>query len=192
MDGKRTRDSRDSNVKQLKTTDEKVFDQLFEKLWEPLYNYAAAILEDSDLAKDMVQEVWIDFWERRHTIKNDNLKAYLFKAVRFRVFKEIRDSKLKATHLEALQILYEGNPDEEITSDQERNKLIEDNLKTLPEKCKEVFTLRHINGLKNKEIAEELSITESTVENHITKAIKLIKKGAALTVVLLFNYMNHS
>ncbi|GLB52548.1 DNA-directed RNA polymerase sigma-70 factor [Neptunitalea chrysea] len=171
-------------VKQVKASDEKAFRKLFNLLWEPLYYYAFSLLQEESLAKDMVQDVWIDFWERRKDIQNDNIKAYLYKAVRFRVLKELRNIKFSESHLEALKELHIENAletdDSDIITLDETKQLIEKKMEVLPEKCKEVFKLSRIDGLKNKEIAEELGISESTVENHITKAFKLLKKSAAL------------
>ncbi|UGU17898.1 RNA polymerase sigma-70 factor [Sinomicrobium kalidii] len=180
-------------VEKIKASDEEAFKNLFEKLWEPLYGYAYSLLEDKASAKDMVQDVWIDFWERRHTIENNNIRGYLHKAVRFRVFKELRDSRLKKSHLEALHLLYEDETaDQETLSPEETRKIIENKLSVLPARCKEVFKLSRLGGLKNREIAEKLGISESTVEGHITTAFKRLKKMTALlfstTLVALLLY----
>lgn len=180
-------------VAQIKGSDEKAFQNLFELLWDPMYTYAFSLLEDETLAKDMVQEVWIGFWERRKTIENTNIKAYLYKAVRYRVLKELRDSKLKSTHLEVLDTIYIDDSIEEESLDPEETKMLLDNkLSILPKKCKEVFKLSKLQGLKNKEIAVELGISENTVENHISKAFKLLKTGKSfflsLLMILAFQY----
>lgn len=180
-------------VAQIKDSDEKAFQNLFELLWDPMYTYAFSLLEDETLAKDMVQEVWIGFWERRKTIENTNIKAYLYKAVRYRVLKELRDSKLKSTHLEVLDTIYLDDNIEEESLDPEETKMLLDNkLSILPKKCKEVFKLSKLQGLKNKEIAVELGISENTVENHISKAFKLLKTGKSfflsLLMILAFQY----
>ena len=174
-------------VEQIKASDEKAFNRLFGQLWEPLYNYAFSLLEDKALAKDMVQDVWMNFWERRQEIENNNIKAYLYKAVRFRVFKELRDSRLKESHLEALKTIYKEDSAEEsvVPNPEETKELLDKKLAVLPDKCREVFKLSRLDGLKNKEIAEELGISESTVENHITRAFKLLKKRPALPLSVL-------
>ncbi|GLB47910.1 RNA polymerase sigma-70 factor [Neptunitalea lumnitzerae] len=177
-----------SYVKQVKASDEKAFRKLFDLLWEPLYYYAFSLLEDETLAKDMVQDVWVDFWERKNDIQNDNVKAYLYKAVRFRVLKELRNIKFQESHLEALkkvEVSEEADAEEDVVTMEDTKMLIEQKLQVLPDKCKEVFKLSRLEGLKNKEIAEELGISESTVENHITKAFKLLKKSAALLMSLV-------
>ena len=172
-------------IDRIKKSDEKAFSILFDKLWEPLYTYAYSLLENRSFAKDIVQDVWIDFWERRNQIENDNIKAYLYKAIRYKVLSELRNSKIKESHLEAFKQLNDDSYnhlelEEEVLSPEHTNIIIENTLSVLPEKCQQVFKLSRLNGLKNKEIAEELGISERTVETHISKAIKLIKKGAAL------------
>ncbi|MGS2741018.1 RNA polymerase sigma-70 factor [Sinomicrobium sp. M5D2P17] len=175
-------------VEQVKASDEKAFNKLFGQLWEPLYHYAFSLLEDKTLAKDMVQDVWMDFWERRLDIKNNNIQAYLYKAVRYRVFKELRDSKLKESHLEALKTIHneDSTEDNPVLNLEETKELLDKKLAVLPDKCREVFKLSRLDGLKNKEIAEELGISENTVENHITRAFKLLKKRAAFPLPVLF------
>src|SRR5690606_41679128 len=104
------------------------------QLWEPLYNYAFSLLADKALARDMVQDVWMNFWERRQEIENNNIKAYLYKAVRFRVFKELRDSRLKESHLEALKTIYKEDSAEEsvVPNPEETKELLDKKLAVLP------------------------------------------------------------
>ncbi|RAV30459.1 RNA polymerase sigma factor [Sinomicrobium soli] len=172
-------------VEQIKSSDRRAFQRLFEQLWPPMYTYAFSLLEDEALAKDMVQEVWIDFWERRQNIENTNIKAYLYKAVRFRTLRELRDSKIKASLLEAVETINAGDaPEEETPTPEEISILLENELSVLPKKCREVFKLSKLRGLKNKEIAKELGISENTVENHMTKAFELLKMSRAFFLSL--------
>ena len=76
------------------SSDKAAFGKLFELLWEDIYIFAKSLLMDEDVAKDIVQDVWIDYWERREKIKNDDIKAYLFQATRFKIYNYFRDNKL--------------------------------------------------------------------------------------------------
>lgn len=180
-------------IERIKQSDEKAFSILFDKLWEPLYVYAYSLLDNSSFAKDIVQDVWIDFWERKLEIENDNIKAYLYKAIRYKVLSELRNSKIKESHLEVFKQLQDevySTPNEEDSSLENPSVIIEKTLSVLPDKCQQVFKLSRLNGLKNKEIAEELGISERTVETHISKAIKLLKKGTAFLFTISYCFLN--
>ncbi|MEO1012198.1 MAG: RNA polymerase sigma-70 factor, partial [Bacteroidota bacterium] len=66
----------------VKGSNEVAFNSLFNQLWEPMFGYAKSILMDEALSQDIVQNVWVDYWNRRKQIETTNIKAYLFKATR--------------------------------------------------------------------------------------------------------------
>lgn len=159
-------------------SDKKAFDSLFNLLKEEMFIFAKSILMDESKAKDVVQEVWISYWERRKKIENKNIKAYLFKLVRNRVYKTLREVKfnkvqldtIKDLKLTAVQPCTEEKYDLEAT-----HQKIEKSIKKLPKRCKEVFELSRFSGLKNQEIALCLGISKRSVENQLSIALRKIK-----------------
>ncbi|MCX2679150.1 RNA polymerase sigma-70 factor [Galbibacter sp. EGI 63066] len=165
----------DQLMNRIKKDDEKAFHCLFDRYWESLYVTAKSIIGHEDTAKDMVQEVWIGFWERRNKIENTNIEAYLKQAIKFRVFKELRKTPLTEEHKEYLQEISSGNhADEQLIFDQTRH-LVSDSIQELPDRCREVFTMSREEQLTNAEIANQLNISKRTVETHISHALKNLR-----------------
>ena len=160
------------------------FQQLFDLLWEPMFLYAASIIQETSIAKDLVQEVWMDYWVRHKNIEVDNLKAYLFKAIRYKCYNHLRDAKFNGLQIEiANQIMVQNDME---TEDSLHDLTVKINavLSKLPKKCQEIFQLSRINDFNNKDIAAMLDISQRTVENQISTALRSLRKE--LAIVRLF------
>ena len=160
----------------FKNGDEIAFTRIFNTYWEELFISAYHILKDEDSCKDIVQEIFITLWDRREEIEIQNLKAYLLQAVKYRVFKKIRENE-KFGYFNDLYSNYENIQTVEYQYEfTELSGSLNKAIKNLPEKCSEVFHLSRIEGLSNPDIAKKLGISVSTVENQIYKALKILKK----------------
>lgn len=174
---------------EIKKGSEAAFYELYNRHWEALYIIAKSILKDGDLAEDIIQDVFTDFWERRGKIINGNIKAYLSQSVRYQVFKQLRKVKLSEIHLDAISSLS--------TSEQSDDRVIYKELQTevdlvvnsLPKRCREIFHLSRNERLTNKEIAERLNISVRTVETQISIALKQLK--STLTYLLILYIQNN-
>lgn len=163
-------------AEKVQQSDHVAFGHLFELLWEDMYVFARALLLHEDIAKDVVQDVWINYWERRETIKNDDIKAYLFQATRFKIYNHFRDNKLSKVHLSAIKELSEPAQIEH-EYDLSSTKLILNNaINKLSPSCKRIFQLSRDDGFNNHEISAQLGISSRTVENQLSIALKLIKE----------------
>lgn len=170
----------------VKNSDREAFNTLFELLWEPMYTYAASVIMDNSIAKDLVQEVWIDYWQRREDVKVSNIKSYLYKAIRYRCYNTLRDLKFNETQIEAANavcITSEIELEEDVT---ELSKRINDTLSGLPKRCQEVFRLSRMCNVNNKEIAERLNISQRSVENQISLALRKLRKDLSVIRFFLF------
>ncbi len=156
---------------------------LYNVLWQPLYVRVYAILRDKQISEDIVQEVWTDLWQRRNKIKNENIEAYLFMAVRFKAYNHYRNTTKRRAILRNLLVSrkngFNNNIEESVNLRETKEALLK-SIASLPPKCKKVFELSRFEGLKNKEISQRLSISQSTVENHISNALKVLKKEMPL------------
>ena len=164
-------------MSEIQRGSEKSFQTLFERYWETCYRIAMSILRDESRCKDLVQEVWINVWERREKIKNENIAAYLKQATKFRVYKELRDNPLRTEHLDFLKNIsgsYSADANLEFL---EMNKQLLNSMELLPARCQEVFKLSRIDEMSNQEIAEKLQISKRTVETHISQALKILRKN---------------
>lgn len=158
--------------------DKQLFEQLFREYFTPLSYFALGYVNDLDTAKEVVQEVFINLWNKKDSIKSDkSVKAYLYTSVRNRCLNYIRDHKKFRSYvldveIEDTEIFVENNS---LTQEETQIK-IHQAIDKLPEKCKEVFRLSRFDELKYKEIAEKLGISIKTVEVQISKALKILRK----------------
>ena len=158
--------------------DEKAFEQLFKRLYEPLCRSASLLLNDHDEAEEMVQHVFISLWEKRREIKiTSSVESYLYRAVRNASLNSIKHEKVKRSFSEEQIILNSSNKPASYHSLQ--NELQGEILKaieSLPEQCRLVFKLSRFEDMKYAEIAAELGISIKTVENQMGKALKVLRE----------------
>ena len=169
------------------------FEALFRKFFPALMTFAKKYIADDDTARELVQNVFINLWEKRDSLDTStSLKSYLFKSVHNRSLNEIRDRK-KFSDNEVPEIM----SDTDVQSHMEYMELeekINEVIGSLPEKCREVFEMSRFDGLKYNEIAEKLGISVKTVENQMSKALKILREKLAhyLTIVvwIMWNGLN--
>jgi RNA polymerase sigma-70 factor (ECF subfamily) len=163
----------------------KAFDCIYERYWRPLYNISRSILEDDDRAKDTVQEVFVSFYEHAKQKEIRSLRAYLFQSVKYQCFMQLRSGRISEKNLQRMQIVIAANLVEEEVEASDLQRFLDEEIASLPEKCREVFYLSRVELLPNKKIAERLKISPKTVENQITKALKSLKMSVDKLVVLI-------
>lgn len=163
-----------------------MFDDLFRYNFRPLCLYALHYVQDADVAEDVVQECFTTLWEKlqegAHIV---NRKAYLYMTVRNRCLDRLRRKGIATESLKPYDTY--GIIDED---DAEERSQTEARLWTaidsLPPKCREAFLLNKRDGLKYEEVAKEMGISENTVRNQISKALKLLKDGAVKIYMFFF------
>lgn len=164
----------------VQDSDREAFNSLFSMLWEPMYVYAASLVMDDPLAKDLVQDVWIDYWQRRESIDVNNIKSYLFKAIRYKCYNSLRDTKFNKTQIEAAESIYVASEIEQEEDLLALSKRIDISMANLPQRCQEVFRLSRIHNISNKEIANQLNISHRSVENQISFALRRLRKDLSI------------
>ncbi len=168
----------ESLFEEIKKGNREAFTYLFDNYYDALYRYIFSFTKDTQQTEDIVQDAMITIWNNRRNINTkQSLKSYLYRIAHNQFIDEYRKNKVRLNYIDevkktALDYFIENN-DEVITYKKE--KLIKE-IENLPPKCKEVFLLNKKNGLKYKEVAEELNISIKTVEIHISKALKILRK----------------
>ncbi|THV59211.1 RNA polymerase sigma-70 factor [Flagellimonas alvinocaridis] len=164
----------------LQNNDESALTELYEKYWNPVYLYTYNVLRDKEICKDIVQDLFMDIWNRREKLNiTSTFKAYLFSSARYQIFAQIRQKeKNLGNHLfENLdQRLHHSSPESEYLY-QELVQRIGATVERLPKKCREVYTLSREEQLSHAEISQFLDISTKTVENHISKALKALRSS---------------
>jgi len=164
-------------MNQIKLGDSSAFDHFFNEHWTGLYLYAYNILRSKDSCENIVQNVFIDFWQKVQQKDIHNPKAYLFKAIKYQVLNHIRNDSIHKKHLDHLKTFCSVQNLEDEIIFRELNELIIETTKKLPDRCREIFELSRTHDLSNKEIAEKLNISVQTVKNQISTALRLLRKS---------------
>ena len=160
----------------IKDNSETAFKVVYEEYFAKLTQFIFRMSRDEELAKEMAQRTMIKVWEQRDKIiLTTSLKSYLFKVSYHEYLMDLRKKSkfpnVEDSVIEAIDELDEEQ-DNQILLDKIRKEI--DNL---PPKCREVFILSKIDGLKYKEIALKLNISTKTIENHMTRALKQIREA---------------
>lgn len=142
--------------KRVQRSDVQAYRKLFERYWKPMYSRAYALLNSRTSAEDVVQEVWLDLWKRRTQIQTPNIEAFLFQALRNKVFKTYRQAGQQQQLLQQLHQKLQKFTDPEavelIEKEDGSKKLIENALERLPPQCKKVFEPKGCGGFLNRKL----------------------------------------
>lgn len=148
------------------------FDKYFRKMYLPLGMYALRIVNDSDLAEDIVADTFSKLWQKVESgFEVENFQSYIYRAVRNNCITYLNHQ----TETISLDNIPEIN--EDIIDTSERDAKIWKAIDELPEKCRKVFLLSKRDGLSNEEIAEEMGISIKTVKNQMTKAFSRLRES---------------
>ncbi|MDO8928587.1 MAG: RNA polymerase sigma-70 factor [Bacteroidota bacterium] len=177
----RSRRRADELFDQIKTGDQKALEFLFSIYFPRMNDFARNVVKDDGISQDIVQEVFVKVWEKKAEIESLNIEAFLFRLVRNRCIDYIKhlkvvNNRLKEIHIaskyeELYRIDFVGN-EPYVLIEAELKRKIEKTIQDLPDRCREVFILSRMNGLKNKEIAEKLDINIKNVERHLSRALQ--------------------
>ncbi|MBT1701997.1 RNA polymerase sigma-70 factor [Chryseosolibacter indicus] len=166
------------------------FEMYFKTLYQPLCNYAFTFLQDKEEAEEIVQSAFLSFWEKREGLNiRTSPKSYFYAMVRNACLNVIKHQKIKQKYIgEELALTNPGSEAvaEAISSD-ELERRIHEAISLLPEQCRLVFKLSRFEELKYQEIATQLNISIKTVENHMGKALKIMREQLKdyLPIILL-------
>lgn len=165
----------------LRRGDQAAFDSLFRTYYPPLVGVAEHILRSRSIAEDVVQDVFLELWRRRvDLVIQESFRSYLFRAARNRALNHSRHERVERrgepdaagpafTPATATEALVQGEID----------TALHDAVTSLPARCREVFELSRVHGLRHSEIADVLGISVKTVEAQITKALRILRTRLA-------------
>jgi RNA polymerase sigma-70 factor (ECF subfamily) len=178
----------------LRQGDVEAFSFLFRTYYKDLVLFGSTCIPDRSLCEDIVQAVFMKLWDSRHSLHIEtSLKAWLLTAVRNSCLDEIRHRRIVREHeAYTLSARHEDDVDTEnyvLYSDLYHR--LSEALSRLPEACREAFEMNRFEGLKYKEIAARLNVSERTVEVRIGKALLLLRqhlKDFLELMLLLFTF----
>lgn len=159
--------------------DRSAFEQLFREHYRPMKAYAFKFVGDLAIAENMVQDVFLKMWQNREKLViTTSLVHYLFRSVRNHCLNHLDKEKVRSGYLR-LQ-LEKGMDEEDYRSFYPEIGLlekIEAAILALPPKRQEIFRLAREEGLKYREIAEQLQLSVKTVETQMTLALKQLRES---------------
>jgi RNA polymerase sigma-70 factor, ECF subfamily len=166
-------------IESLRKSDEQAFGQVFREYYPRLCSYACNLLNDMDEAEEIVQQTFLTIWEKRLVINiTTSFKAYLYRAVQNSCLNKFKREKVRQSyaedHIKVTSPVYEHTSD--MVLGMELEKKLQLAIESLPEQCRLVFKLSRYEDLKYAEIADQLGISAKTVENHIGKALKILRQ----------------
>jgi RNA polymerase sigma-70 factor (family 1) len=161
----------------MKLSDSKAFEELYNRYFPTLVDSAYKKLHSRQKGEDIVQNIFADLYRRRMRIEVTlSFKAYLNQALKFRVLNEYRAGITRTRYQKSLFFNERCKIDfSDSLETKELETTIHLSLSRLPEKCKKVFLLSRNERLSNNDIASNLGISVSTVEKHISKALKTLR-----------------
>ncbi len=171
----------------IRAGDHRSFTLFYDRYWLRMYKAALYYLKDKDASEEIVQEVFVLIWNKRETLGINNFSSYLNSATRYEVFRKLKLAK------RSLVEYLEDYPTPETAvynfgyeklNEMDHNHFLENCLKDLPKRCREVFYLSKIEQLSNTEIAEKLGINKHTVENQLTIALRHVKVNFSKVAIL--------
>lgn len=158
-----------------------IFKRRFHAYYPMLCKIAYGYIPDKDECEDIVQETFISLWNsEKELLSEKEFRSYMIISVRNKSISYLRKQRLDIVSMEdsehAVTIGYvtdtEGADPDEISSEEKLQQV----LSILPPKCREVFMMSKLHGMKYREIAKELDLSEKTVENQMGKAIKTLRE----------------
>ena len=176
-------DNHDVLLEALRKGEEKAFEYLFDRYYEGLLNYAGRIVRETELAHDLVQETFCKLYEDHASLNiHLSIKSYLYKSVYNSCLNEIKHQKVVSNYAdrELLDFYFSEivqTPEAELALlGEDINNALREAIDKLPERCREIFVMSKLKGMKYREIAESLGISQNTVEGQMAIALKKLRE----------------
>ncbi len=152
---------------------------MFKQYYAVLVVYALKYVSDMDIAREIVQDLFVKLYEKRLSISIDvSVKSYLYRSVYNSCINYLNQRTMHEKHIKNISFEKEKeediNPENEIMAVDLQRKIYEI-IENLPVKCRKIFKMNRFEGLKNEEIAQILNLSKRTVETQISKALKTLK-----------------
>lgn len=168
------------------------YSYLYEMYWSKVYNFARLYISSIEDAKEIVQVVFVKLWETRTFLKeNESLKGYLFIITRNIIFNQKRKNFYEDFYKTSILDAYSEENINDCCEAEEKmyalelSKFIDALIQSLPERQRDCFLLSRVEKLTYREIGERLGISDRTVEVHIVRALRYLKKNIVLFLIFL-------
>lgn len=165
---------------------ERAFGEIYRRYKGVLFLHAMRMLNDREVAKDLVQELFVTLWHRRDDLAiHSSLSSYLYSSVRNRVLDQFARTKNQNDYLQSLTSLFEEGEcvTDHPTRENQLAELIDREVTLLPLKMQKVFELSRKGNLSYREIADRLNISDKTVKKQVSNALTILRKRLDLALI---------
>lgn len=149
-------------------------ENIFNEFYSPLCNYATKIVNDAHLAEDIVQELFVQLWEKEKLKNIESPEKFLLRSVKFKCIDFLRKNSNETVEINS-NLHKDITTETLMLNEEDVEPLLYYFASKLPQKTQEVFLLSRKSGLTYAQIAEELEISVKTVEAHISKALNIMR-----------------
>lgn len=167
------------------------FDELYHRLFKTLFRLALKKIGDADDSADLVQDVFMEFWDKREkTIIYIPVKNYLRTSLTYKMSNYFRTRGFQEKHIRNFELFIQQEMNKEIFMDvldlkqseshyQEMTEIIYRAIDEMPAKMKEIFKLSRDGKYTISDIAEQLNISPQTVKNQVSNALGRVRRATA-------------
>lgn len=153
------------------------FEEIYRRYWKKLYSMCYKRVQSREISEELVQDIFTSLWMSRATRSIENLSAYLFTAIKYKVINHLEKEMSKKTYsrTQLISTIREDNSTEEAVLLDDLKLALEREIRKLPAKRQMIYKLHRQENLSLKQVASQLGISEKTVENQFGKALKMLK-----------------
>jgi RNA polymerase sigma-70 factor (family 1) len=165
------------------------FENLYKQYAPFLLRVCQALCHDENLAADMMQEVFCSIWDRRTTISvKGSWENYLYRCAKYQYYNHQRSLSRFRTVQDSVFAASDESDDstQEHIEYRELTHNVNQLVKQLPDQCRKVYQMSRGEGLNTAEISKELSLSEKTVKNHLTKALGFLRRNIEALFAFIF------
>jgi len=152
------------------------FKEIFDLYFNSIRNFIYFKVGDTGVAEDLAQDTFVKLWETRKGIKISTVKSYLYTIAGNLSINYLKRNQLNFKFRNQLEFNSNTRSPEYLLEMKEYEKKLNEVLAQIPEGSREVFLMNRIEGLKYKEIAENLGLSVKAIEKRISKALEIIRE----------------
>lgn len=162
----------------LQNSDEQAFTELYNRYWDKLLVRGLTQLNSLEDMEELLHDIFVKLWNRRETLNIQySFHTYIAAMLKYEILRLLAEKRKKPL-IESTETQIDQSVDDftgKLLDFKDLQQQLEASVQRLPDKCQLVFRMSREQGLSQKQIAHELNITPKTVENHINKALRLIR-----------------
>ena len=158
------------------------FKDVFNDNYDYIRNYLYYLSGDIELAEDLVQDVFLQLWEKRENVEEKTVRSFLFTIAKNAFRKAYRRNKYDLKFKSTLYEYLDNQSPEYILEVKEFDKKLQKTIAGLPEKCRIVYLMNRMDGMKYAEIADSLKVSVKAVEKQMSKALQILRKELGVSI----------